>query len=277
MKISLSLVVLICLLSVASNDFGLQRNRSVLSVANATELPAQVIHASIDSMIVSSSVQIEVYNTLPETIQELRFRILKYSNSKVIETADGVVIDPVPPGNHRYRTPVDITLDRGTQATLVVTKVRTNSGVWFTEPDGLNKVIYEPNISLTRDEKTEILGTVLNQLARDPNQARFIGNNRRLLVSREDCNDALHLPDTSSIEVLHLDAIQAIADRDQRAVYVRCGAFAVEGSRVNLHLTLNDRLARRGKQMRVPFRYNFQFVLLKKDGKWFIEKSDGYT
>lgn len=96
---SLFLVLSISLFSLPfsagdSNDSGLQKNRSELSVLNVAGFPTQIIQASIESMIVSSWVEFEVYNTLPETIQELRLRILKYSNSKLIGTADGVVTDP---------------------------------------------------------------------------------------------------------------------------------------------------------------------------------------
>lgn len=53
-------------------------------------------------------------------------------------------------------------------------------------------------------------------------------------------------------------------------------AFDVEGSRVRLHLILNERLARGGNPITVPFKYNFEFVVLKHGNVWVVEKSDGY-
>jgi hypothetical protein len=292
----LSLVMLISLsvqprLAGAANDWAMQKHRSALSVLNVAGLPTQIMQASIESMIVSSWVEFEVYNALPETVHELRLRIFKYSNSKLMGTADGVVTDPVPVGNHRYRVLVDLILERGTEAAVVLTKVRTNTGVWFIEPDALNNetgmkgptsklnnaVTYEPNLNLTTDEKTEILAVVLNQIARDPNQAKFLGDNRRMLVSRDDCSYPVQSSNTVPIEVLSLDEIQAIADKEQRAVYFRCGGVDVEGSRVRVHLVLNDRRARGGNPIVIPFRYNFDFVLLKNANKWVIEKSRGYS
>jgi hypothetical protein len=244
-------------------------------------------------MIVDSQIDLEVYNTLPETIQEFSLRILKYSNSRLIETADGVVIDPVRAGNHRYRTSVDVTLEPGTQATVVITKVKTSTAVWSIQPDVLDKeiqlkggapaklqsaVTYEPNITLTAYEKSEILGIVLNQIARDPDKAERLGNTKRMLISREDCSCATGLSAVIPAQVLSLDEIQAIAEKEQRAVYIRCDEFKVEGSRVNVHLILNDRLARPAKPIIVtPFRYNFRFVLLKNGKNWVVEESDGYT
>jgi hypothetical protein len=293
----LSLVILISLSTPlctagASNDRAMQKHRSALSVLNMAGLPAQIIQASIESMIVSSWVEFEVYNSLPETVQELRLRVFKYSNSKLMGTADGVVTDPVPVGNHRYRILVEVALDQGTEAAVVLTKVRTNTGVWFIEPNVLNNetkvrvgatsklqtaVIYEPNISLTADEKTQILDAVLNRLARDPDQAKLVSNSRGILVSRHDCSYAKQLSAAVPVEVLSLDEIQTIADRERRAVYIRCGGFDVEGSRVRVHLILNDRLARGSKPIVIPFHYNFEFVLLKNGNKWIVEKSGGYS
>lgn len=149
----------------------------------------------------------------------------------------------MPLGSHRYRILVEVVLDPSTQGTLVITKVRTNTGVWFIKPDVLtnetrvmegatsklhNAVTYQPNLKLTAAEKTEILAVVLNQLARDPNQSKLVGNNRRMLVSRNDCSYATHLSDSVPVQVLSLDEIQAIADKEQRATYIRCGPYDVE-------------------------------------------------
>lgn len=294
---SLTVVILISLcrlplLGSTPNDPAWQINRSVLSPLNVSGIPTHIIQASIESMIVSSWVEFEVYNPLREPVQELRFRILKYSNTKLIGTADGVVRDPVPLGSHRYRILVEVALDPGTQGTLIITKVRTSTGVWFIEPDVLTKetraiegatiklhnaVTYQPNLKLTAAEKTEILAVVLNQIARDPSQSKLVGENRRLLVSRDDCSYATQLSDSVPVQVLSLDEIQAIADKEQRATYIRCGPFDVEGSRVRVHLILNDRLARGGRPVAVPFKYNFEFVLLKSAAKWVVEKSDAYS
>lgn len=293
---TLSLFILISLfrlpfLATPTNDSALQKHRSALSVINVARLPAQILHASIESMIVSSWVELEVYNTLPETVRELHLRILKYSNGKLIETADGVVNNPIPVGSHRYRVLVQIALEPGTQASVLVTKVRTGTGVWFIQPDVLSNsvkmklgpgqlndaVTYEPNINPTANEKTEILATVFKQLARDPNQVEFVGNRRRLLVSRDDCSYATRLSAEVPVEVLSLDEIQAIANKEQRVVYIRCVEFDIEGARVGVHLVLNDRRSVVGNPIVVPFNYNFEFVLLKNGNKWIVEKSNGYS
>lgn len=114
-------------------------------------------------------------------------------------------------------------------------------------------VTYEPNINPTANEKTEILATVFKQLARDPNQIEFVGNRRRMLVSRDDCSYAKRLSDEVPVEVLSLDEIQAIANKEQRAVYIRCVEFDIEGSRVGVHLVLNDRRSVVGNPTVVPF------------------------
>lgn len=298
MRKSVSLVIFMILFRFpfgagASTDWQSQKTRSPMSALNVSGLPTQIINASIESMIVSSWVNLEVYNTLPETIQELRLRVFKYSNSKIIGTADGVVIDPVRAGSHRYRTLVNVTLEPGTQAAVVITGVKTSTAIWSIQPEVLDKevqvnggataklqsaVTYERNITLTADDKAEILATVLNEIARDPDKAERLGNKHRMLISRADCSCATALSAAVPAEVLSLDEIQAIAEKEQRAVYIRCSEFKVEGSRVRVHLILNDRLARPPKPTIVtPFRYNFQFVLLKKGKNWVVEESEGYT
>lgn len=296
MRKSVSLVILMILfrfpLGAGATDWQSQKTRTPMSALNVSGLPTQIIKASIESMIVSSWVNLEVYNTLPETIQELRLRVFKYSNSKLIQTADGVVIDPVRAGSHRYRTLVDVTLEPGTQAAVVITGVKTSTAIWSIQPDVLDKeiqvkggataklqsaVTYERNITLTADDKAEILATVLNEIARDPDKAERLGKHR-MLISRADCSCATGLSAAVPAELLSLDEIQTIADNEQRAVYIRCGEFKAEGSRVRVHLILNDRLARPEKPTIVtPFRYNFQFVLLKNGKNWVIEESEGYT
>jgi hypothetical protein len=47
-----------------------------------------------------------------------------------------------------------------------------------------------------------------------------IFDHRPLLVSREDCAYTIR---SSNAEMMSLDGIRAIADREQRAVYIRCG------------------------------------------------------
>lgn len=89
---SLSLVILVSFLRLPffAMDFdgwSVQENRSVLSVVNVAGFPTWIIHASIESQIVSSWVEIEVYNNLPEIVQELRFQIRKPRIQTLLQTA----------------------------------------------------------------------------------------------------------------------------------------------------------------------------------------------
>jgi len=287
-------LVLVISFPAPSFDTANQENvRAAASVVNIAGFPASISDASVDSMIVSSWIEFEASNRSGESISELYFRMFIYDRkAKSVGTEDSIVIQPLSPGEtRRCRALIDRVVNKYEKSFVVVTKIKTTGGVWFIDTQDVATnlkpnekgpfelqvpLTHEFDSTLTKTDKTEILGSALKYLLND-SSARFLGDRTSLLLLRDKCELTSSKIGAAIVRVVTPEQLQVIADKEQRAVFLRCESFEVEGSRVSVHLLLNDLVAREAEKIRTPFRFNYRFVCVKRDNRWVVERLYSYS
>ena len=267
--------------------------RPPISVLNIDGFPVLLRNASLINMAVDSRIEMEVTNNLSESVLESHFRVLIYDkNAKLSATEDGFISDTVPAGESRhFRAEIGRSVNPPEKSFVILTKVRTPSGVWFIAEQQVLATLnpnskpqanvsvpvnYEPDLALTSADKDEILRSVFTKLLNTPENEKHLGKSKRLLVLRDTCGIGLTKHERA-IEAVSEEQLQWIANREGRTLFIRCEPFEIEGSRVTVHLILNDRFAQGSERILVPFRFNYRFVCTKRHNKWVVEESFGYS
>lgn len=294
LALTLLLNLLIALPPVSLISFGHQKVSMPIFAANVAGLPVSIFDASLTTMVVSSSIELELSNNLSESVSLLNFSVFIYDrNGRLAEIKEGLmnVVFPANQSRH-YRTDIDRVVDPSETTFIVLTKIKTASGVWLTDTQGIGDklkpnrsqrinlqapVSYEPNVRLTATENTEILNSVLTNLLNDPRSSTYLEPGKRPFLLRESCGFALQGIDEKAVRLENLEDLQAIADRERRVIFLRCEPFEVEGSRVKVLLVLNDRIALSSATIRIPFRFNYRFVVVKRNKNWIVEKLYAYS
>jgi len=271
-----------------------QENRAAAAVVNIAGFPASITDASVDSMIVSSSIEFDASNRSGETISELYFRVFIYDRkAKLVGSDEGIVIQPLSPGETRHcHSLIDPVVNEDEKVFVVVTKIKTTGGVWSinTQDVATNlkpnekgpielqvPLTHEFDLTLTKLDKTEILGSALEYLLNDSSSAKYLGDRTSLLLLRDNCELNSSKIGDATVRLLTSEQLQVIADKERRAVFLRCESFEVEGSRVSVLLLVNDRVARNTEQLRIPFRFNYRFICVKRDNRWVVERLYSYS
>ncbi len=206
---------------------------------------------------------------------------------------DGLSVETLSPGKTRRDTvEIKSAIGLGGTSFVAVTKVVSRSGIWQVDRVKLEKAIraklgnepdvelsasFEPNVAVTKDDRSEILKLVLEDILRDESKAEYLKDRSNVILLREGLDINLPSVQGSTPILLNLDEIQKIANVRGKVLYLIYQPFVVEGSRVLARIALRDRVSPKPNMPHVPLKYTFLFTCVKKDGRWTIEGSTGYA
>lgn len=287
------LMLVISLSALSLPSVSQEKVRAEVSALNISGFPASITDASLNNLTISSWLEFEASNRSFESVSELYFRVLFYDrNGKFAGMEDGVVTEPLSPGeSRRCRVLIPRVVNQYESSFIVLTKTKTTSGVWFINPQEIGEsltantkgsielqlpITHETDFTLTAADKSEILSSALRHLLNDPGVKHMPRRTTPLLL-RDTCEISSLTIRNAVAQFVTSAELQAIAEKKQRAVFLRCESFQVEGSRVLVQLVLNDLVARGAEKPRVPLRFNYKFICVKRDNKWVVERFFGYS
>ena len=124
----------------------MQHNQVAIASLNSSGLPVSVKAASAESTIVSSWLEFTVTNASSEEISELSLIIISLNSDNELVTTQSGFHEPIAAGSTRKcEALIDRAIDRTERNFLLITKAKSDSGVWSvdvsdlaTRPDSLS-------------------------------------------------------------------------------------------------------------------------------------------
>jgi len=259
---------------------------------NSSGLPVSIKAATAETEIVNSWLEFTVTNASSEEISELLLLVITLNSENQLVTAQAGFHEPIGAGSTRKcGTLIDRPVGSSEQNFVLVTKARSDSGVWSVDVNDLAEKArlavtrphvdfpsrYEPHTVLSKRDQTRIFELILKDMVTDPEKAANLGTTKRILIFKEDLNFAL--PKISSVQVtpVNFQEVQRIAEKEKRTVFLRLEPPRIEGTRVQIRIVLNDRERSTGERIIVPFRFSYLFTCIKSGEDWRIERSIGYS
>jgi hypothetical protein len=261
---------------------------------NTKGLPVTIKEANAENSLDVSYLTCLVSNLSQDEVTAVHLRVFIVDAQNHLEgVRDGLSVEVLEPGRSRRGT-VEIKGAIGAERTsfVAVTKVVGRSGIWQVDDVKLEKALraklssepdvellpsFEPNVAVTKDDRSEIFKLILEDILRDENKAAHLKDRSTVILLSEGLDINLPPLGGASLTVMNLDEVQKIANVRGRVVYLIYQPFVVEGSRVLARIGLRDRVSQKPNMPHVPFKYTFLFTCVKKNGRWAIEESSGYT
>jgi hypothetical protein len=265
--------------------------KMVVQTLNPSQMPVKISEAHAENLTVEAWLNWTASNFSSEDVSEMTVRVFIFdSHYKLVGTEDTIVREELASGDTRqYRSLIGRTLDRQTTSLAVITKLKTNGGIWTPDeaqsevaakakteqnPDVFVPVTYEPNTDLTAADRDRILALVLEDMLQDPKKAERLGDTSRVVILKENNQWTLPRVAGTSIMALGPDDIRELSSKVDRLVYMVLQPLIVEGSQVIFEVKLQERVAHKPGPF-VPFRFTFTFTCVKKNGDWSIKDSVG--
>jgi hypothetical protein len=261
---------------------------------NTKGLPVTIKEANAENSLDVSYLTCLISNSSQDEVTALHLQVfIVDSENHLKEVRDGLSVETLSPGKTRLDT-VEIKSAIGLEGKsfVAVTKVVSRSGIWQVDQVILEKAIkaklalepdvelsagFEPNVAVTKDDRSEIFKLVLEDILRDESKAARLKDRSTVILLSEGLDINLPPLGGSSLTIMNLDEIKKIANVRGRVVYLIYQPFVVEGSRVLARIGLRDRVSQLPNVPHVPLKYTFVFTCIKKDGRWTIEESTGYA
>jgi hypothetical protein len=264
-----------------------------IETLNSSGLPVSLKDATAENLIVNAWLEYTITNVSSEDLSDILLRIITLNSDQgIMSTEDAMVPGTVAPGStRRYKTLIGRTFSRAERHFVLVLKAKSNSGVWSVDVADLDQKArisltrfdvdfpsrYEPNIVVTQRDHTRIVELILSDMLSDAKKLAWLGDGKRILILKDDLTFPLPTIANTKVAAVSIQEIQRVADKRNRAVFLRIEPPRVEGSRVLVRIVLNDREGRSRQKAGVPFRFNYLFTLIKSNDNWCVEGAIGYS
>lgn len=299
MSCLMSSIVLIALSVTNIASPSRQAHQERLNVAvtpvNPREMPVRINTAKATESISGFDLEYSMTNFGTEPILSVYLKVfIVNSTGKVINVKDTFSSGRIDVG----LTKVDeLSMTNKLKASrslfIAANAVITPSGRWVVEDADLVSAIKtkvskqsdaDPAVSFqthavtSEEDRPQIFELILRDILQDEQKSRMLNDRSKLILLRESVR--FNLPDNlpARLVALNKEEIQALADVEQKVVYLIYEPLKSEGSEVFATVLLRDTVARQPPiKFRVPFMYGFSFSCVNENGRWVIRKSFGFA